>query len=389
MQSLTRFTDYSDADVLRAVRGEKARREWRFRYELLTKDNIRVRDLDNVLGGSVAHEFLAEIKRTAKFIISDDGTINFLNHRIRPWAGIRMQDGGWMEWPLGVFLLTTPTRKVDISGVVTRDVEAYDQTVVLQDDTLADRYFVNANYPYTDAINELLSQTSGIPQTSISPSTAATPSALEWEPGTSKYQVIADMLSAINYGSLWFDGSGVARAGPYVSPKSRSAEFIYQTNDVSVLLPEAEQSLDLYSLPNRWVLIVSNSDQPALRAEVSNSDITSPTSIPNRGRVITEVISNANAPTQAMLNAIAERYREENGQVYETISFSTALMPFHENADMYDFEYGGFVGYGRFMETKWEADLSQGAEMKHEARRAVSVIGGYGTGPYGTMPYGG
>jgi len=389
MQSLTRFSNYAQPDVLRALRGTLARREWRFRYELLTKDNISVRFLDNVVGGSVSHEFLSEIKRTAKFVVLDDGTINFLSHRIRPWAGIKMPDGDYMEWPLGVFLLTTPTRQVDISGVVTRDVEAYDQTVVLQDDTLADRYFVNANYPYTDAINELLADTPGIPQISISPSSATTPSALEWEPGTSKYQVISDMLQAINYGSLWFDGTGIARATPYVSPQSRPAEFEYRTDDVSVILPEASQSLDLYAVPNRWVLIVSNSDQPALRAEIRNTDPASPTSIPNRGRIITKVITDSNAPNQAMLNAIAERYKEEYGQVYETIEFKTGLMPFHENADVYDFEYAGFVGFGRFMETKWDMELAQGAEMKHQARRAISILGGYGTGPYGTMPYGG
>ena len=101
MQSLvTASSVYAEADVLRALRGIRARRQWRFRYELLTKDNIRVRDLDNVVGGSVAHEYLAEIKRTAKFVIVDDGTINFLTHRIRPWAGIQMPDGGDAEWPL-------------------------------------------------------------------------------------------------------------------------------------------------------------------------------------------------------------------------------------------------------------------------------------------------
>lgn len=389
MQSLTGTTEYDPDDVLRALRGTRARRQWRFRYELLTKDNIRIRDLANVVGGSVAHDFHAEIKRTGRFVVVDNGLINFLTQRIRPWAGIEMPDGGYMEWPLGVFLLTTPTRKVDISGVVTRDVEAYDQTVVLQDDTVPDRYFVGANYPYTDAITEILSQTPGIKQYSITPSGALTPSAIEWEPGTSKYRIIADMLAAINYTSLWFDGTGVARATPYVSPTSRAAAFEYRTDDVSVILPGADQTLDLYAVPNRWVLIVSNSDQPPLRAEITNTDPTSPTSVPNRGRIITQVITDSAAPNQAMLNAAAERYRDENGQIYETISFKTGMMPFHENADVFDFEYEGFVGYGRFMETKWEMDLSQGAEMTHEARRAISILGGYGTGPYGTMPYGG
>jgi hypothetical protein len=388
MQDLTNFTDYSDDEVLLALRGTRARRVWRFRYELLTARNVRIRDLTNVLSGSITNDFFAEVKRTAKFTVVDDGTINFINQRIRPWAGILMPDGNYMEWPLGVFLLTSPVRKVDIAGVVTRDVEAYDQTIVLEDDTVPDRYFVNSNYPYTDAIREIMGDTNGLTSFVITDSTAQTQAQLEWEPGTSKYRIISDMVAAINYGSLWFDGGGVARIQPYFEPSTRTAEFTYRTDDVSVILPEADQSLDFYSVPNRWVLVVSNPDQDALRAEVSNTDPASPTSIPNRGRIITRVVTGVDAPNQAMLNAIAERYRAE-GQVYESIAFRTGLMPFHENADVYDFEYAGFVGYGRFMETKWSLDLVQGAEMEHEARRAISVLGGYGTGPYGTMPYGG
>lgn len=389
MQALALATEYDPEDVLRVLRGLRGRRVWKFRYELLNTRNEVIRELDNVVSAKVEHDFFAEIKRTANFTVKDDGTINFLTQRIRPWAGIQMPDGGFAEWPLGVFLLTTPTRKVDISGVVTRDVEAYDQTVVLRDDTVPNRYFVNANYPYVDAIREVLQNTPGVPDFSIDESTALTPAALEWEPGTPRYRIVADMLDAINFNSLWFDGTGIARAAQYITPSLRSAQFEYRTDDVSVILPDAEQTLDLYEIPNRWVLIVSNSDQPPLRAEITNNDVTSPTSTVNRGRIITRVLTDVDAPNQAMLNAIAERMRDEFGQVYETIAFKTGLMPFHENADVFDFEYDGFVGYGRFMETKWSMDLIQGAEMVHEARRAVSILGGYGTGPYGTMQYGG
>lgn len=389
MQTLALATEYAPEDVERALRGFRGRRIWRFRYELLNANNERIRDLDNVVGGSVEHDYLGEIKRTAKFTVRDNGTINYLTQRIRPWAGIRMPDGEYMEWPLGVFLLTTPTRKVDISGVVTRDVDAYDQTIVLRDDTVPDRYFVNANYSYTLAIREVLENTSGINDYFVDESPEVTPIALEWEPGTSRYQIVADMLAMINFGSLWFDGTGIARAQKYTPPAERSAEFEYRTNDVSVILPDSEQTLDLYEIPNRWVLIVSNPDLPPLRAEIVNSDLASPTSTMNRGRIITRVVTNVEAPTQGMLNAIAERMRDEEGQVFEKIVFRTGLMPFHENADVFDFEYDGFVGYGRFLETKWSMDLSQGAEMQHEARRTVSILGGYGTGPYGTMPYGG
>jgi hypothetical protein len=389
MQTLTRTSDYPKEEVLRALRGLAGHRDWRFRYELLSAQNEHIRDLRNVVAGSVTNDSTANIKRTAKFTIREQGSINFLSQRIRPWAGIRMPDGNWMEWPLGVFLLTTPNRAVDISGVVTRDIAAYDQTMVLIDDVVPGRYFVGANVQYTSAINELLSGTLGITSFSIVASNTRTPAAIEWEPGTSKSQIIADLLAAINYNSLWFDGEGTARAEPYVSPSLAEAEFVYQTDDLSTILPEADVDLDYFQVPNRWVLIVSSPDQPPLRAEIINNSPFSPTSTVNRGRTITRVITDEVAPNQAVLNDIAQRYKDEDAQLFETIRFKTGIMPFHENLDVYDFAYFDLSVAGRFMEMSWSFDLEQGAEMEHSARRTVSVLSGFGVGPFGLMPFGG
>jgi hypothetical protein len=341
-----------------------------------------------MLSGSIDNDFFAEIKRTGKFTIRDDGSINFLTQRIRPYAGILMPDGTWKEWSLGVFLLTTPVKSVDLSGSVVREVEAYDQTVVLLDDMVPGRYFVGANVEYTEAIQELLTNTPGIPSFSIESSTTRTPAPMEWEPGTSKLRIISDLLAAINYGSVWFDGNGTLKAGPYIAPSDRDADFLYQTDEVSVILPDAEQSLDLFQIPNRWVLIVSNPDQPPLRAEITNTSPLSPTSTINRGRIITKVVTDVEAPNQAVLNSLAERMRDEDGQVFEHISFDTGLMPFHENGDVFDFIHYDLVVSGRFMETKWSLNLQQGSPMKHEARRTVSVLGGFGIGPFGLAPFG-
>ena len=175
MKSLVGATDWKPDEVLRALRGIDGHREWKFRYELLTSGGVRIRDLDNVLGGSVANDYTAEIKRTAKFLIEDDNSINYLSQRIRPWAGIAMPDGTFMEWPMGVFLLTSPKRSVDIAGVVVRDVEAYDQQMVLIDDVVTARYYVGPNVEYTAAVSELLANTPGISGYSIVSSTTRTP----------------------------------------------------------------------------------------------------------------------------------------------------------------------------------------------------------------------
>lgn len=389
MKDFVGTTEWTEDEVLRALRGFDGNREWRFRYELLTAGNLKIRDLDNVLAGSISNDYTAEIKRTAKFSISDDNSINYLSQRIRPWAGIMMPDGNFMEWPMGVFLLTSPKRNVNISGTIVRDVEAYDQTMVLIDDTVTSRYYVGPDVQYTAAVSEILANTMGIGGYSIVESNTRTVSALEWEPGTPKFKIIDDLLTAINYEGLWFDSFGTARAAPYIAPIDRAADFTYQTDNLSTILPDATVDVDYYKVPNRWVLIVSSPDQPALRAEIQNNNPFSPTSTINRGRIVTKVITGVVAPNQGVLNSIAERYRDEDGQLFETVEFKTGLMPVHENGDVYDFAYFDLSVAGRFLELSWDVDLVQGAEMAHVIRRTISVLSGFGIGPFGLMPFGG
>ena len=45
----------------------------------------------------------------------------------------------WIEWPLGVFLLSSPTRK-DENKQIKRSIEAYDSSLILKEDKFIDRY---------------------------------------------------------------------------------------------------------------------------------------------------------------------------------------------------------------------------------------------------------
>lgn len=372
MQSLA-VSGYLAADVLYALRGIRGRREWRFRYELLTSANVFVRELANVLGGSVDHDLDAEVKRTAKFTVEEDGLITYGSQRVKPYVGIKMPDGGYAEWPQGVFLLTTPTKGVDISGVVLRNIDAYDQTMVLQEDTVAARYYVSSGYNVVTAVNEVLAGTVGINSYSITANAATMPSAVEWDPGTSKYQIINDLLALINYKSLWFDGNGTARSSIYTKPSDGTSEFTYQTDVDSVILPDSEQTLDYYKVPNRWVLIVSNPDQTLLRSEIINTNPASPTSTVSRGRTITKVVNDTTATTQGVLDSKADLMREDDSNIFEEVVFKTGLMPFHESGDIYTFNHTDLGVNYKYAESKWSFELVQGAEMGHTARRTVAV----------------
>lgn len=342
-----------------------------FRYELLDNQNRKKADLAGVLTLNHEYNSLAEIKRTATFVLEDSTEINYLSDRIKPWVRLKMPDGGWAEWPQGVFLLTTPPRRVSRAGVVTREVQAYDLLQVLVDDKLADRYTVTAGMNYIAAVKAVL-DSAGLTWQNLTPTDKTLPADRDWPPGTKKLQVVNDLLAAINYKSLWIDENGVAVAESYRSPAERAPEYTYRDDDQSVIFPEVSQGLDLFGVPNKWVLIVSQPDRPVLVSTYTNNNPDSPTSTVSRGRTIVDY-REVDAADQASLDAMAARIAFEASQVYEQVEFETAIMPFHSDSDTLELYYSKLGIAHKYSEVAWGFDLKAGARMYHRIRRVISV----------------
>jgi len=368
LQSLVK-NGYTEAQVITAL--HSANRQMAFRYELLDSTNVFKRQLDNVLNASVNNNTENEIKRTARFSIRDDGTINFLSDRIKPWVRLKMPDGGWAEWPQGVFLLSTPPRKVDAAGVVTREVEAYDQLQVLVDDKIEYRYTVTTGTNYIIAIKAVLDG-AGITQQNLTATALTLSTDWDWSPGTEKLKIINDLLSAINYRSLWFDENGQAIAQPYVTPANRASEYTYRDDNQSVIFPDVAQELDLFGVPNKWVLYVSEADQATISSIYTNTNPNSLTSTVSRGRTIT-TYQQVDAADQTTLDDLVEKKAYEDSQIYEQVTLETAIMPMHSEADVFTLAFSGLGISAKYSEISWSMELKAGAKMRHLIRRTVTI----------------
>lgn len=367
---------HTEAEVLSALRGTTGTRRWSFRYELLDVSNTYVEDLDNVTAGSVSQNWLADIKRTAAFTLTERGGIDFLSDRIRPLVRLHLPPFGvddWVAWPQGVFLLTSPERMSSPAGVLTREVEGYDQLQVYSDDLYSTRYTVAAGTVVTMAVQTVLTSVTYPPSIRLTPHAGTLVAAKEWEPGTSKLHVINDLLDMINYQSLSFDEEGVAVVAPYRSPSERAEEYSYLDDQNGLVVPEMSQRLDLFSVPNKWVLVVSEPDQPALTSTYINVDPASPTSTVRRGRTITDYRTEQEAVSQAVLDAKAARIAFEASQVYEAVPFRTGLMPIHSGNDVYRLQLQALAINAKYAETSWKLELKAGSTMEHAARRVVTV----------------
>lgn len=379
MQSLTVPTGernpngHTSAEVLAALRGTTGVRRFTFRYELLDSTNATIDDaLGHVLSGEVSMNWLADIKRTARFVIRETGVINYLSDRIRPHVRVWCAPygaGDYVEFPQGVFLLSTPLRTLSRSGAITRDVEAYDQLQVYSDDLVETRYSVAAASNVVTAVTTLLG---GAPAT-IEPSTATLPTAKEWEPGTSKLRIINELLDTINYNSLSFDENGLAVVSGYRAPSTRTEQYEYATDQYGVMLPEADQELDLFAVPNKWILVYSEPDATPLVSTYTNNDPGSPTSTVRRARTITDFRIEVDAVDQPTLDAKAARLAFEASQVYEAIDFRTGIMPVHSGNDVYRIRWDQLAVNHKYAEQSWTLPLKAGADMRHRARRVVTV----------------
>lgn len=363
---------YAATDVQAVLQGQNGPRRLAFDFRRLNANNVDQGSLTQVKSGSVVLDALADVHRSASFSLVEGDVIDYGKDRIKPYVRLTMPDGGVVSWPQGVFLLSSPDRVLSPDTTVARTVTAYDQTVILQGDSVDDRYSVAAGTRYTDAITTVVS---AYPfARNVVASAKTLPVTIDWPGGTSKLVIINDLLAAINYRAAWFDEDGTFQAVPYVLPDTVAPGYVYATDETSTLLGDITHSLDLFSVPNRWVLVVSEADRPALTSVYVNSAASSPTSTVSRGRTITRYDSSQTAPDQATLDSLAARMAFEDSQVYETVGFSTALMPFHSDLDVIGVSANNLaLGSVKFQEVGWSMDLRVGGSMTHSVRRTVSA----------------
>lgn len=278
-------------------------------------------------------------------------------------------DNDFVEWPLGVFMLSSPTKDSNEDDVVTRSIEGYDLSKIFIDDKLSERYTIPEGDRYIDHINSLLGD---IPKV-VEPIDTVAGKNREWPVGTEVENVINDITQSINYESLTFDEDGRAVIRPYVLPDERTPEYEYADDEVSVMYPEVTQELDLFDVANKWIVTVTNPDQDPITVSLENNDPANPTSIPRRGRTIVDFRDDMESTDYGSLWRKVRRLAFEASRQFEAVEFTTALMPIHSFNDVYRIKYSPLAIDDKYTEHTWDMPLEAGAQMRHRARRVVRL----------------
>ncbi|EMS74051.1 hypothetical protein [Ruminiclostridium cellobioparum] len=365
--------EYSTTDVINQLHAKNGVREVKFRYDLLNKYEVKIGELlvaDSE--NSINFNSLANIKRTGIFNFRETELkdVDWLNDRVQPVFLLKMPDGKFIKWPLGMFLLSSPTRKDNFG--VWREVEAYDPSVILNENRFDNRYYIQANTKYIDAITTILNS-AGIRKVNITNHNGIISIDKEFEIGTSKLEAINQLLSEINFTSIWVDTFGYFTSKPYILPGDRETEYSYKTDDLSITYDGAVNELDLFNVPNKWIITASNPEKAPLTSVYVNDSLNSITSTINRGRVITDFRQIDDIYSQEVLDNYTRRISYNASNIYEKFYFNTCLMPHHDFMNVLYIEYKNLNIASEFIETEWSIDLQAGAKMSHSVRRVINI----------------
>ena len=361
---------YTDAAVLKLLMKS---RTILFEYMLFDNGDMFLGMLSDC-SGTISQNSQDDIACTGNFTLKENelSDINTADERLVPVFCLLAPTGEWLKYELGRYVLSSPVRSSN-GGAVYRSVEAYDQTIILTEDKAASRVLIRAGQPYTNAVLAILSQ-AGILQTMVEYSALQIPVDLEFEIGTPKLVIINYLLKAINFVPLYFDAKGYACSRPYIEPVQRKIDRSFVSDALSVMLSGAEQSMDIFGIPNKFIRYLSSPERGELISVYTNTDTTSVLSVPNRGRVITDIEKVDDIADRATLDSYTRRAAAERMQAYETVKFQSALMPGHEYQDCIAVINNELGISDKYVETAWQMELAAGGKMIHTMRKAVPLV---------------
>ena len=239
---------------------------------------------------------------------------------------VTTQDGITERYPLGTFLVQTPSSKFD-GKVHDISVDAYSPLLELKDGmppigytVLKNTNIMNVVYnicreqlraPVTEAINsEKLTDnfTADISENWLSFTSALIANA--------KYKFALDELGEVIF-------------TPIQEASSLQPRFTYSDDKLSILQPEITVNRDLYGIPNVVEVMYANAGN-RMYTKIVNDDPSSPVSTVNRGREILYRETNPQLPgipNQVQLEEYAKALLKRLSSIEGTISYKHGFCP--------------------------------------------------------------
>lgn len=415
------FNPFTDADVraqIAASNGKFGRR-----VELLTANGDRVKDLD-VSAATVSLDTDRKIPGSLALTMQPEPALAraMFRYHIRPWYGITMPDGTYVEWPMGRYVWTVTDRDVAALGIDDWSITLPDLSWLLEASgpDIPGYYSAAGSTVYSHIVRIL--NTVGITDlTGVEISPAVVASEGFWgtvkitgvdptsglptvAPGSPSPMTWLDVLRQLHEGAggypPWFDLSGRYRFT--IAPDIRNAQpsFTYAATADSIA-SGFRTTNDLSLLANRVVGRANNAGgfMGLVIADADELLPNHPMAKRNLGFYMTKTLDFPTVGSYAELTPATNFALLDRLSRTESLTLRTEAMPAHEAYEFVGVQWAGdpiLDTVQRYRERGWDLDLFSG-DMTHTLYRAaddvpppaapITVQGGEGNPPVGTTGF--
>ena len=293
---------------------------------------------------------------------------SFLDRRLIPWMCVMDGDITIERIPLGTFIIN-PSETYE-NGYGTVNISGYDYGKIALDDRVTSRFYVRAGESYTNVITGILTEL--YLNNEVEASLSTKNSMAEYSIGTTKIDIINNLLTAINYNPLHFNSTGTPIADKYIEPELREIEMLYSDDNNSIIVDTVSVDTNKFDIPNKFVRYTEDPDSLYRISVYVNEDPNNEYSTVARGRTIVSSASVKDIASQAELDEYTKRVALQSMAAVETISFKSLNMPYHEYRNCMLLNISTYGISGKYIETAWSMDLKSGI-MTHKVQKAVRL----------------
>jgi hypothetical protein len=320
-------------------------------------------------GGSVSRSNYATLHGSATLNVSTE--LDWGTALVRPYMVIT-DDIITRRFNLGAYLTSSPRMQAgDVP--VTHEITAYDILHWLNT-PVGEAFTLEAGTGYLAAIESIM-LAQGITSYFIDQTQTAQvlPAARSWvfDDHTTWLNIINDLCASVGYQGIWSDWDGRMQVRPYLLPRDRSIEWVYDDKPTtSMIAPGRAIIRDWFDVPNRWVFFWSKDPENAAPVEGTGiytyvNQYDGPTSVQARGRTISAKPQQIDAVDQAALVDKAQQSIDADMRLKTTYELSTFPNPLSWHFDRLTIIDSGLGPIADVLAVKWTLPLD-GSNMSHE-----------------------
>ena len=273
-------------------------------------------------GGALEYNDLTSLKVTGS--VRYDGRLDLGNDYLRVWMDTEAPGGEGESIPLGTFIVAAP--RVTLTPAATEGAaDLYSLLLLLDGSGIREPLTVPAGANAVGCAAGM-ARDAGL-DVSFEASAAALAVPRVYDAGTSRLEVINDLLKVAGYDSAEVDGMGTVVMRPYRDPTGLNPVVTIDDGARAVLTGEVAHELDILNVPNVVVAVVSN-DSGHMVATAVNSTPANRYSTVSRGREVVELVELSDIHSQDALQAYAESVLASKTSAVESVELRHAFLPY-------------------------------------------------------------